>query len=69
LRPGSGEGESTMKILGKQSLPAAADLHCRARIPLSGRFPGRLREISGNTRDNRAKCSKFMDTRLLRISG
>jgi hypothetical protein len=62
-----GEGESIMKILGKQSLTVPS-LRCRGAASAFRSFPERMREISGNTRYGGRIRPKFMDTHRLRIS-
>ena len=54
-RLGCGEGESTMKILGKQSLPAVPGPRLPGANSAFRPFPGRMREISGNTCDDGSK--------------
>jgi hypothetical protein len=63
---GSGEGEPTMKILGKQSLPAGASRRRRARI--LGHFRGGRGTYPAIPAIREANAAKFIDTRRLRIS-
>jgi hypothetical protein len=65
---GYGEGESTMKILGKQSLPAASSRRRWLRIWLSGHFRGGRGTYPAIPAIREANAAKFIDTRCLRIS-